>query len=609
VGVDVFFVISGYLITGIILEGLARGSFSFVGFYIRRINRLFPALITVLAACFCIGWFYLLAPEFEQLGKHLVASAVFGSNFVLWNESGYFDNAAATKPLLHLWSLAIEEQFYLFWPLLLWGTFRFKIKPLHVALAIFVLSFSADIFYLIVQDRPAGFYSPASRSWELMIGGILACLSPVRMTSRLANILSLAGLALILISVVVMDGYFPYPSWRALLPTLGAAAIVAAGDKAWLNKSVFAHRAAVGLGLISYPLYLWHWPLLSFARILDSGPSSVEVRSCAVAIALALAIFTYAVIEAPFRGKTFSMTLRYKAASLSTLMVLLGGLGLLTMASKGLEARAANNTRAVNVGDLGHGPYFHYTRDHFPKCTPEFLYQEAEVFENMKRCYQSKEEERKDLAIISDSHGEDLFVGLAKELPDKNVVVYLQSIVPVLSSKEFTHIFDYVAKDRNIKTVVVAGYWTWYLPAKKVGSVESLAADLLKTVEFLLEAGKKVYVADTRPIFPSGPESCKFERTRAPWGTTQIICSMTLAEYHAQTALYSGMFESIARRHPEVTILKSEYVFCDKQECRLARDGVLLYRDHDHLSLQGDDVLAHVFVEKYGLGKEIGKQR
>jgi peptidoglycan/LPS O-acetylase OafA/YrhL len=171
--VDIFFVISGYLISTIIFESLDRDTFSFSDFYARRVKRIFPALLLVLTTCLLFGWFLLLADEFNQLGKHITAGASFISNLVFWNEAGYFDNAADTKPLLHLWSLGIEEQFYVVWPLVLWLAWKKKFNPIIIIILLVIASFVFNI-YLIKSDEIAAFYSPLTRFWELLSGSLLA---------------------------------------------------------------------------------------------------------------------------------------------------------------------------------------------------------------------------------------------------------------------------------------------------------------------------------------------------------------------------------------------------------------------------------------------------
>ena len=274
IGVDVLFVISGFLISTIIFDNLERDSLSFVEFYSRRIKRIFPALLLVLTACFAFGWFALLADEYKQLGKHIAAGAGFVSNFVFWNESGYFDNAAETKPLLHLWTLGIEEQFYIVWPLLLWAAWKGRFNLLTLTLVIASISFALNIKGLHA-DAIATFYSPQTRFWELLTGSILAYVTlykpNVGATKRqklnthlnaiiytksaqtnentLRNVQSILGATLIGAALLIITKERHFPGTWALLPTLGAVLIISAGSQAWLNRVLLSNRLLVWFGL------------------------------------------------------------------------------------------------------------------------------------------------------------------------------------------------------------------------------------------------------------------------------------------------------------------------------------------------------------------------
>ena len=247
-----------------------------------------------------LGWIALLADEFKQLGKHIAGGAGFVSNLVLRNESGYFDNAAATKPLLHLWSLGIEEQFYVIWPPLLWLAWRLRLNLLTTLIALAAFSFGLNIGK-VSNDTVAAFYTPQTRFWELMVGSFLAYMhleptvfaklkeqssrifalvAPNLVTAAtdvgIRNCLSALGITLIAVSAAVITGNRQFPGWWALMPTLGAGFVISGGQHAWLNRRVLSCRALVWLGLISYPLYLWHWPLLSFERIIQGAAPSLE---------------------------------------------------------------------------------------------------------------------------------------------------------------------------------------------------------------------------------------------------------------------------------------------------------------------------------------------
>jgi peptidoglycan/LPS O-acetylase OafA/YrhL len=302
VGVDVFFVISGFLISLIIFSNLESGKHNLAEFYGRRVTRIFPALFLVLAACYAFGWYSLYPAEYRQLGEHVAGGAGFVANFVLWTETGYFDNAAATKPLLHLWTLAIEEQFYIFWPLLLALVWRKRWSFLATTAAMAVASFALNVS--VVTNHPdAAFYSPASRWWELMVGGLLAyiTLHKPRAIGKWRDGQSILGFALLLAGLFLIVKGMPFPGWLALLPTVGTFFLISAGRDAWLNRHLLAARPLVWVGLISYPLYLWHWPLLSFARILQGATPSRDLRVAAALVSAFLAWLTYRFVERPLR--------------------------------------------------------------------------------------------------------------------------------------------------------------------------------------------------------------------------------------------------------------------------------------------------------------------
>jgi peptidoglycan/LPS O-acetylase OafA/YrhL len=303
IGVDVFFVISGFLISTIIFSNLERGSFSFRKFYDRRITRIFPALLLVLSASLAFGWFALLPDEFAQLGKHMAGGAGFFSNFLLRGESGYFDNAAETKPLLHLWSLAIEEQFYLFWPLLLSFVHRRGWGFLGITASIAAVSFAANI-HSVASDPIGAYYLPLPRFWELMLGGLLAgcVLDHAWIVDQYRTLQSWAGALLLVLGLIVIGQGRSFPGWWALLPTMGTVLVISGGQDAWFNQRVLANKCLVWFGLISYPLYLWHWPLLSFARVVDESALSPWIRLALIGSAVLLAWLTYRFVEQPLRS-------------------------------------------------------------------------------------------------------------------------------------------------------------------------------------------------------------------------------------------------------------------------------------------------------------------
>jgi peptidoglycan/LPS O-acetylase OafA/YrhL len=330
VGVDIFFVISGYLISGIILDASATGGFSLLGFYRRRVNRLFPSLVAVLAVCLAVGYAYFLADEFIQLCKHTACGAAFAQNLALWQESSYFDRAALKKPLLHLWTLAIEEQFYIVFPLLLLAAVRWTRRPLLAIALLGVASFAANIA-LIAGHPVAIFYCFGTRAWELLAGAALACLERERAAGAparspwLGEALAWGGLLLIAIAVSCLAPELSYPGWWGVLPVAGSALMIAAGAGASLNGRLLSNPLLVGIGLISYPLYLWHWPLLSFWAIVEPDAEAVVARALLVLASVVLALLSYRLLERPLRRRPA----RWVTPSLAAAMTGVAVVGLL----------------------------------------------------------------------------------------------------------------------------------------------------------------------------------------------------------------------------------------------------------------------------------------
>src|SRR6476620_11624842 len=336
VGVDVFFVISGFLISKILFTESTEHRFSFTTFYGRRIRRIFPALAVCLAAVVAFGFVSLMPSELAQLGKHVFFGAGFLSNLVLWSESGYFDNAASLKPLLHLWSLGIEEQFYILWPALLWVVFRMKAKVGRLLAVLFLASFAINVA-LSITDISAAFYLPVSRFWELLAGAALAWRRQIVLSLNVRSWISFAGLTALVTSAAVFTAEMRFLGWLALLPVAGATALILAGPEAAVNRIVFSNRAAVFVGLISYPLYLWHWPLISFAYIIRMGKAPTPLMATAlVATSFLLAWATYRFIEYPIR---FGAHRHRRTQIVAACMVTLGVCGLALWTRNGFPER------------------------------------------------------------------------------------------------------------------------------------------------------------------------------------------------------------------------------------------------------------------------------
>lgn len=429
IGVDLFFVISGFLISSIILSHCENNTFSLVDFYQRRIKRIFPALILVLLFSCTLGWFALYPDEYKQLGRHIAAGVGFVSNFVLWKEAGYFDAYADTKPLLHLWSLGIEEQFYIIWPCLLWVAHKRKIKVLGLIIFCAIVSFVFNL-YMTHHNVVAAFYSPQSRFWELLAGSLLAWLlinNEWRVTDwlarhrqKLATIFSLLGFILLFGVVMMFSNKTIFPGAWALLPILAGGLLIVAGPASWLNKQVLGHPVLRWFGLISFPLYLWHWPLLSFARIMEGDIPTRSIRIMAVLMAILLATLTYYAIEKPIRWGKKANSL--KIGCLIVLMIVTGSFGLYIKKQNGLATRFKAHPELLSL-----------KQNYFQPAN--LLIQCSEVLNEFKGlafdggCFLTQKKTPK-LLFIGDSHNIHYASEVSKQFKEPTLIISQTSCLP-----------------------------------------------------------------------------------------------------------------------------------------------------------------------------------
>ena len=308
VGVDVFFVISGYLITTIIISEMAEGKFSIVNFYERRARRILPALFFVMVVCIPFAWFWLVPSDLVEFGHSLIAVSTFSSNFLFWSEAGYFGGPAELKPLLHTWSLAVEEQYYILFPIFIILTWRLGIKWILIILS-FIFMLSLGVAQWGAYKIPsANFYLLPTRGWELLIGVFIAFYLKYNtyIKSYLVNqLLSLLGFSMIIYSIIVFNASTPFPSLYALIPTIGTGLVILCATPQTTIHKLLSLNFIVGVGLISYSTYLWHQPILAFARHAIEG----EVHNLTVIMlcisSLFFGWFSWRFIERPFRQKSY----------------------------------------------------------------------------------------------------------------------------------------------------------------------------------------------------------------------------------------------------------------------------------------------------------------
>ena len=593
VGVDVFFVISGYLITGLLLDDLAIGRFSLVDFYKRRIRRIFPALLVVLIACLAYGWVEMRTVVYAQLGKHVAAGAGFVANLLLWSEAGYFDNVSASKPLLHLWSLGIEEQYYLVWPLLLWLAWRLPRGP-QIAIGLVLAASLALCLYLSRGNAVAAFYSPFSRFWELAAGAMLA-IRAHRMTGAvspraipLENAASMAGLALIVAAAACIDQNQPYPGWRALLPVAGSALLVASGPSGFVNRALLSRKWMVGIGLVSYPLYLWHWPILVFQNFGHNGDVSWLQRLAGLALAFVLAIATFFFIEKPIR---FGMSARRSAPVLLAAML---AIALCATAIARFDGFPSHFRGPV-------APYGAYRFDYHadarsPQC---WLSSGSGADAYAPECIDPDNGQHLPLVLLwGDSHAARLYPGLRKIAegrfriaqftrsgcapnfwtfhPRRKVAVCAEGNIHVMR----------VVQDVHPEVVVLFAHWSGW----KARAIDRI---LLPTVHALRQNGaRRVIVVGPAPEWSWPLPDILFRMARAQDHAPPMRMNQSMV---ANRARIDADMRSAIEHQGEAEYVSALGAFCDARDC-LTRTGeeasTLVSWDYGHLTTYGAEYLA-----------------
>lgn len=594
IGVDVFFVISGFLISSIIFSELDTQSFKFSTFYARRIKRIFPALIVVLLASCLAGWFLLFENELKQLGDHVSRAALFLSNFILWYETGYFDNAAETKPLLHLWSLGIEEQFYIVWPLVAWVLWRLKDKK-TIAIAILIAISFAWNMWQSERDLTHDFYSPLTRFWELLAGALLASSANLLKNKQSwqshANYRATIGAILLLVGVGYVDASMKFPGVWACVPVVGAVFLISAHTSAWVNRAVLSNPLLVWVGTFSYPLYLWHWPMLSFARIVEGGAPKLELRMIAVLASFLLAWLTFVCIEKPIR---FQWRAPYKTATLLVCMLCVAFLGNSSHETNGYPEREVVTTRqAKYAGDIDHDEFHNYSKSHFYTCEQKSIREASPVWKGVVRCFQSKPTGPVDFVILGDSHAEHLFIGIAEALPSKNVAFYYAfAVLPMPDPWRQEPVFTHLLNEKNATKVLIAGMWP--TQPKDALTYSTMTAELDAAIKALLGAGKHVVLVGDLPQFDFDPQTCKFVRPLRE----STRCEMPKSEFTKKSMRYRAVLDEVKLRNPQITLISLADFICDDKNCSMIDGNNLLFRDNNHLNIPGSQRVGLKLVQK-----------
>lgn len=601
VGVDVFFVISGYLITGIIAREAKEGRFSVAGFYERRVRRIFPALFAMLAVVAAVASFLLLPTDYNEFGESVGATALFASNLFFWVKSGYFDATADLKPLLHTWSLAVEEQYYLVLPPLM-AFLVMRVRRWRAVVAILAALSFALACWQVAQAPTAAFYSPLSRAWELLIGALIAIggVPPIRRPD-LREAAAALGLVLVLIAVFTYAPSTPFPGFAALLPCLGAALMIHADGEAPTGTGrMLSLPPMIGLGLISYSLYLWHWPVLVFARYVLERPLTGWESLAAVGLGVLLAIQSWRWIERPFR--------RGKAGR-----VRLFGVALLLM--------------GLAVGFAGAAHLLRGAPQRFPSAVRRLAAAEDDINPDRAACDRPPPARlraggacvRGDLAaagptfaLLGDSFADAMMPGVAqaaREHHAKGLMLTYSGCLPLLDidqGEPACQRFLRAAVDRiratpSIDKVILVsrwtadvtgvryGAWTQSLPLSDAQAPGRTTVHNPQVVERGLQrlaaalAPRRLYLvsglAEQAVDVPRFAALASWLHPVAPFGVPRAV-------YEARQAPVRAMLAATAPG-AKITVLDAAPYVCGPSFCPALRDGRVLYADDNHLSRTG----------------------
>ncbi|TMJ37929.1 MAG: acyltransferase [Alphaproteobacteria bacterium] len=622
IGVDVFFVISGYLITTLIMNALDAGAFSLLNFYERRIRRIFPALLAVVCACAIAAWFLFMPVEFAYFGRSMIAAGLFASNILFWNESGYFDTIAQLKPLLHTWSLAVEEQFYIFFPLLLMLLHKIGRFRLAIALAVLsLLSFGLNVW--ASEHKPEfAFYLSPPRFWELFLGALLALGMVPKLESSIANqILAFIGLGLIIFAVFAFSDATTFPGIAALAPCLGAALIIYSGSQNGMVVSALSARPVVFLGLISYSLYLWHWPIIVFIRYFVGGNLSAAQVCLILSLSLVISILSWRWIEQPFRRKEYpiSRTILMKSAAAAIAAAVI--FGFFVNVNDGLASRLP--AKAAEIYSTKTPPIPDYEGHCFVYEAKNMSTGDSGRVDLCPLPLGAHGDQPAQFIVWGDSHAGAMAPAIGKAALAAGQFGFLKSegtCPPLLDFDSGVTKREKVARckltnqatmdfilTRRIPLVFMVARWPRYVhraeygnegvffdPSKPIPlddySVE-LSTALNATLATLTRNGiKTVLVMDVPEIGYDVPQAL----AKAVLTHSSIDIAPSPEAVRRRQALAMKVLAASASKY-QATIVDPTPEFCDEKRCVVEKNGIILYSDADHLSQSGAKSISHIF--------------
>lgn len=617
VGVDVFFVISGYLITTILLGDVQTGRFSILAFYERRVRRIFPALFVVLAACAIASLYIMFAGELYEFARSLIAAAFFYSNYFFMFDAGYFAAPSETKPLLHIWSLAVEEQFYILFPLYLYAVLRLRRRTavfLTIALALASLMYS---IYL-VETKPAdAFFSAPSRFWELLTGAILALWrSERRLTAQAGALASVAGVGLIVYSIFAFSDATPFPGLAALAPVVGTTLIIATGtSRANPATYVLSLRPVRFIGLISYSLYLWHWPVLVYFRLWNiSEPTLAQILALMV-VTFGLSWLTWKFVETPFRRRRLLADRQKILRAGVVAMLVTGAAAQVVLNANGLPGRHPDAVEPILAASRD--------RLEMDSCAMQPL----QGGEAARLCeIGAGAQGGVEFAFWGDSHGLALLPAVDRSATQAGTTGLFfgrggcpplmgvhQSIQDPSGCPDLALAFiSLMEQHPEIRRVIIAARWSIYAMGERylgedgttvyILDDESAGATLaenravfrralLRTVEALNRLGKEVIIINQVP-------ETEFDVPQAVARKVMLGRSTELrpylSDYQERNAFVTEVLETVRHRFGLVTVSPHD-LMCSDGKCEVTRDGVPVYWDSSHLTVTYAETLASIF--------------
>jgi peptidoglycan/LPS O-acetylase OafA/YrhL len=587
VGVDVFFVISGYLITSLILNDQAGGKFSIVNFYERRARRILPALFTVILASVPFALLWLPPKDLVDFAQSMVAAATFSSNILFWKESGYFETASELKPLLHTWSLAVEEQFYIFFPLLLAALASMKRKVIRTVIVVILLSSFALAQWGSMNLPTATFYLLPTRAWELMLGALVALYLTWNGPVRGNGLLGMFGIALILAAILLYDKTTPFPGAYALAPTVGTCLVILFVTEGTPAFRILSNRIVVGFGLISYSLYLWHFPLLVFARHQALIEESIVLKLLLCALAVIIAYASWYFVERPFRDRSRLSRRKIFGYSLAVSLLIMST-GVAGHLSSGLTARMSPSRQAV-FDTMVHSPKRESCHANAENYTAPF---QACVYHKVNGSW----------AVFGDSHAVELAYALAEALAERDDGLKHYSFSDCGPRFGFPtggdacaawtqDALSQIVEDPKIVNVVV----TYAILARVEQELrDDYWQSYIDILELLVAGGKQVTLVLQAPWLNS-PISRLVFRGRLDEDAHEVY-GLSREGWRQRTQFITERFEQIPKA---VTVIDPSDLFCAGDRCLAVRDGKALYFDDHHMSLHGARLVASAILDAH----------